>query len=188
MVEDKAKAISETGAELLVNGDCGCLMNITGHMEQQSNGQKGQHIASFIWKRTHADGDFHLSVDDVLSNHKVRGNFRSAMGGLIDKRKRAFPSPNELTRLRLLGEQIRASAAEAELPAQRQQGQHKEPGKPAFSQRGIRLEALDLGPCSVNDLPRRHPNRHTTAWPDAKTARPRDRGTHSSKNRSQEPA
>lgn len=54
MVEDKAKAIGETGAGLLVTGDCGCLMNITGYMEQQNSGPKGLHIASFIWERTHA--------------------------------------------------------------------------------------------------------------------------------------
>lgn len=59
--------------------------------------------------------DFHLSVDDALSNDKVRGNFRSAMDGLINKRKKAFPDPDELIRLRLRGEQIRANAL-AQLP------------------------------------------------------------------------
>lgn len=54
MVEDKARAITESGAEQLVSGDCGCLMNITGYMEHQGVGPKGQHIASFLWERTHA--------------------------------------------------------------------------------------------------------------------------------------
>lgn len=52
MVADKALAITETGAEKLVSGDCGCLMNISGHMEHTKQGPKGQHIASFIWERT----------------------------------------------------------------------------------------------------------------------------------------
>ncbi|MCW8902116.1 (Fe-S)-binding protein [Sedimenticola sp.] len=59
MVADKALAISDTGADQLVSGDCGCLMNITGHMEHQGIGPRnhhirGQHIASFLWERTHA--------------------------------------------------------------------------------------------------------------------------------------
>jgi L-lactate dehydrogenase complex protein LldE len=54
MVADKAQAITDTGAEQLVSGDCGCLMNITGHMQHQGIGPKGQHIASFLWERTHA--------------------------------------------------------------------------------------------------------------------------------------
>jgi len=54
MVADKAKAISDTGAEQLVSGDCGCLMNITGHMQHTGIGPSGQHIASFLWERTHA--------------------------------------------------------------------------------------------------------------------------------------
>lgn len=54
MVADKAQAITETGADLLVSGDCGCLMNITGYMEHDGVGPKGQHIASFLWERTHA--------------------------------------------------------------------------------------------------------------------------------------
>ncbi len=58
MVADKAQAICDTGADQLVSGDCGCLMNITGHMEHQASApepsHQGQHIASFLWERTHA--------------------------------------------------------------------------------------------------------------------------------------
>ncbi|WP_275097113.1 (Fe-S)-binding protein [Sedimenticola hydrogenitrophicus] len=59
MVADKAQAISDTGAEQLVSGDCGCLMNITGYMQHQDVGPqnhhiRGQHIASFLWERTNA--------------------------------------------------------------------------------------------------------------------------------------
>ena len=54
MVADKAQAINDSGAEQLVSGDCGCLMNITGHMQHTGTGPSGQHIASFLWERTHA--------------------------------------------------------------------------------------------------------------------------------------
>ncbi len=57
MVQDKAKAIIETGAEVMVSGDCGCLMNITGHMQYLGDGPKGQHIATFLWERTNAAED-----------------------------------------------------------------------------------------------------------------------------------
>ena len=57
MVQDKADAIIETGAERLISGDCGCLMNITGHMKHRGETLRGQHIASFLWERTHATDD-----------------------------------------------------------------------------------------------------------------------------------
>ncbi len=57
MVEDKAKAIKDTGADKLVSGDCGCLMNITGHMQHTGSGPEGQHIATLLWERTNAAKD-----------------------------------------------------------------------------------------------------------------------------------
>jgi len=53
MVHDKAAAIRDTGAEQLVSGDCGCLMNIHGHLQHQGAGLAAEHIASFLWERTH---------------------------------------------------------------------------------------------------------------------------------------
>jgi len=55
MVRDKADALLNTGASRLVSGDCGCLMNITGHLEHRGAALRGTHIASFLWERTHAD-------------------------------------------------------------------------------------------------------------------------------------
>jgi L-lactate dehydrogenase complex protein LldE len=52
MVQDKADAILRSGAERLVSGDCGCLMNISGHMARRGDGIQSQHIASFLWERT----------------------------------------------------------------------------------------------------------------------------------------
>jgi L-lactate dehydrogenase complex protein LldE len=54
MVEDKSDAILATGAEQLISGDCGCLMNIEGHLRFRGDKTPGQHIASFLWERTHA--------------------------------------------------------------------------------------------------------------------------------------
>jgi L-lactate dehydrogenase complex protein LldE len=54
MVEDKSRAIAKTGAVELVSGDCGCLMNITGHIQHTGIGPEGRHIASFLWERTNA--------------------------------------------------------------------------------------------------------------------------------------
>jgi L-lactate dehydrogenase complex protein LldE len=36
---------------VVLSGDCGCLLNITGHMEKEKIDVKGQHIAEFIWER-----------------------------------------------------------------------------------------------------------------------------------------
>ena len=54
MVQDKVRNVAETGAEVLLTGDCGCLMNITGTMEKMLIPVKGQHIAEFIWERINA--------------------------------------------------------------------------------------------------------------------------------------
>lgn len=52
MVNDKTADICATGAERVLGGDCGCLMNITGALEFQGKDVRGQHIASFLLERT----------------------------------------------------------------------------------------------------------------------------------------
>lgn len=59
MVSDKVAAIRATGATRVVSADCGCLLNIGGRAARQDElaGAKtptleGEHIASFLWKRT----------------------------------------------------------------------------------------------------------------------------------------
>jgi L-lactate dehydrogenase complex protein LldE len=52
MVTDKVDDIEATGAKKLISGDCGCLLNITGHMEHRESTISGQHIAEFLWERT----------------------------------------------------------------------------------------------------------------------------------------
>ncbi|WP_431686727.1 (Fe-S)-binding protein [Hahella sp. NBU794] len=52
MVQDKCDNLLATGANDLVSGDCGCLMNISGALEKRKDKLPAQHIASFIWERT----------------------------------------------------------------------------------------------------------------------------------------
>jgi len=54
MVADKVADIRRTGASRVISTDCGCLMNITGAMQKQGDPVAGQHIAEFLWERTHA--------------------------------------------------------------------------------------------------------------------------------------
>ena len=51
IVRDKVKAINQCGAESLVTGDCGCMLNITGHAHKVGCPIKGQHLASFLLER-----------------------------------------------------------------------------------------------------------------------------------------
>ncbi len=53
MVTDKIDAIAETGAEMVVSGDCGCLLNIGGALEKAESRAHPKHIAEFLWERTH---------------------------------------------------------------------------------------------------------------------------------------
>ncbi|MCW4152936.1 (Fe-S)-binding protein [Halomonas sp. 18H] len=52
MVEDKRRAIEATGAECFVTSDCGCLMNIDGRLERCGSAVRGEHIASYLWRRS----------------------------------------------------------------------------------------------------------------------------------------
>ena len=59
IVSDKVAAIRDSGAASVVSADCGCLLNITGRAAKQDElaGQTnatlpGEHIASFLWRRT----------------------------------------------------------------------------------------------------------------------------------------
>lgn len=53
MVRDKVADIQQTGADLLLSGDCGCLLNISGAMEYQNISIPARHVAEFILERTH---------------------------------------------------------------------------------------------------------------------------------------
>ena len=55
MVIDKTASIRESGADILVSQDCGCLMNIAGAFEKQGDGPRCLHIAELLWERTRAD-------------------------------------------------------------------------------------------------------------------------------------
>ena len=51
---DKAADAEATGASVLLSTDGGCLMNVGGTLGARSSPLKVQHIAEFLWERTHA--------------------------------------------------------------------------------------------------------------------------------------
>ena len=51
MVADKTRALQDSGAAQLITADCGCLMNINGALEKQRAALRGEHLASFLWRR-----------------------------------------------------------------------------------------------------------------------------------------
>lgn len=53
MVADKLADVQQTGASLLLSGDCGCLMHIGGALEQRGVAVPVKHVAEFILERTH---------------------------------------------------------------------------------------------------------------------------------------
>jgi L-lactate dehydrogenase complex protein LldE len=53
LVNDKLDDIQRTGAARVIAGDCGCLLNISGAAEQRGLLFAAQHLADFIWERTH---------------------------------------------------------------------------------------------------------------------------------------
>jgi len=52
MVEDKRKSVQESGAELLVAVDCGCLMHIGGAMAKAGQKARVMPLPQFLKERT----------------------------------------------------------------------------------------------------------------------------------------
>ncbi len=48
MVEDKSKAVQESGAEMLLAGELGCLMNIAGKLRRQGSEMQVRHVAEVL--------------------------------------------------------------------------------------------------------------------------------------------
>jgi len=53
MVSDKVADIEQTGASVVLSGDCGCLMHIGGALEYRKSPIPAKHIAEFIRERVH---------------------------------------------------------------------------------------------------------------------------------------
>lgn len=51
MVADKTRALQDSGAAQVLTADCGCLLNINGALEKQRAALRGEHLASFLWRR-----------------------------------------------------------------------------------------------------------------------------------------
>ena len=61
-VGDKVDSLKASGAAEVVSADCGCLLNILSHAEHRDQQQgcsrptlPGEHLASFLWRRTGGD-------------------------------------------------------------------------------------------------------------------------------------
>ncbi len=52
MVKDKTAALKASGASEVVSADCGCLLNINGAFAKQGDGLQGEHLASFLLRRS----------------------------------------------------------------------------------------------------------------------------------------
>ncbi|KZE25988.1 (Fe-S)-binding protein [Crenobacter luteus] len=52
MVADKAAALKDSGAAQFVTADCGCMMNINGKLAKDGDTFAGEHLATFLLKRT----------------------------------------------------------------------------------------------------------------------------------------
>ena len=51
IVRDKVAAINDCGADSMITGDCGCMLNIKGHAQKVGCPIRGQHLASFLLER-----------------------------------------------------------------------------------------------------------------------------------------
>ena len=54
MAVDKAADAAATGASRVLSTDGGCLLNVQGALQAKGTDVKVQHIAEFLWERTHA--------------------------------------------------------------------------------------------------------------------------------------
>lgn len=52
MVDDKARAIEQSGAEYVLGGDLGCLLNIAGRLKRLDRSEKVYHVAEVLAGRT----------------------------------------------------------------------------------------------------------------------------------------
>lgn len=56
MVEDKTKHLSDSGCETFVSTDWGCMLNINGALTFQKSPLRGEHLATFLNRRTTPNG------------------------------------------------------------------------------------------------------------------------------------
>jgi L-lactate dehydrogenase complex protein LldE len=63
MVSDKTKDIAATGAETVLAGDLGCLLNIAGRLQREGSGIHVRHVAEVLAGMT----------DDLPGIGEVRG-------------------------------------------------------------------------------------------------------------------
>ena len=57
MVEDKRRTVEESGAQVLVSLDCGCLMHIAGAMAKAGQPVQAMPLAQFLKDRTSGEAE-----------------------------------------------------------------------------------------------------------------------------------
>jgi L-lactate dehydrogenase complex protein LldE len=45
-------AVEQSGAEILLSGDAGCLINVGGRLAARGSRIAPRHVAEFLWERT----------------------------------------------------------------------------------------------------------------------------------------
>ncbi|KEY59965.1 (Fe-S)-binding protein [Serratia sp. DD3] len=76
MVEDKVRHLQNTGAEMLVSADWGCLLNIKGALAYQGKVLPAQHLASFLLAHSQRQESVPKESEQsnpVLTHHKEGG-------------------------------------------------------------------------------------------------------------------
>lgn len=59
MVNDKVESLSQADVVRYVSADWGCMMNINGALDYQKKSLKGEHLASYLLRRTQTQGAAH---------------------------------------------------------------------------------------------------------------------------------
>lgn len=57
MAGDKVEALKQTGAQTFLSADCGCMLNLNHTLQKRGDPLQGQHLATFLWQRTGAEGE-----------------------------------------------------------------------------------------------------------------------------------
>lgn len=52
MAADKIDALQASGADCFLSADCGCLLNLNHTLQKRGDAWQGEHLATFLWRRT----------------------------------------------------------------------------------------------------------------------------------------
>ena len=108
IVERKAEQIAATGADMLLAGDLGCLMNMAGKLSRQGRNVAVRHVAEVLAGELDRSGDLRAPITPMQSTSPAfKDNARAALGDVQLQRALASVAP---------GLAARRGAARAGLP------------------------------------------------------------------------